>query len=164
MLVLIGLLLVYLDIYIGSIDVIPDIIGYLLMIPGYFIAYKRGMLRKKTGSVFFLAALLHVLTLFIHTPFLVEAVLYFLEALAVFFLGLGLLKDLSSAEGASEEPWISRVQLTRASIWFILLTTVFSIPISALIPWVGTIFRVLAALCGLYVVSVLYRLDREFSL
>ena len=64
MLILIGLLIVYIDIYVGNVDVVPDLIGYLLMIPGFFIERGRGRLVKvnNTRHIDGMAALLDAMT------------------------------------------------------------------------------------------------------
>ena len=57
MLILVGLLIVYVDIFVGSVDVVPDLIGYLLMIPGFLIERNKG--RLSLGSAVVLLAQLH---------------------------------------------------------------------------------------------------------
>ena len=94
MLILIGLLLIYIDIYIGSIDVIPDLIGYLLLIPGFFVDRSRTGLARPVLYSILLALGMNLATMIPGIPFLLEILFYLAEAVFVFLLAGSCLRNI----------------------------------------------------------------------
>lgn len=157
MLILIGLLIVYIDIYVGNVDVVPDLIGYLLMIPGFFI--ERGRL-----SLYFLWALLGLLvlqavTLLTDLPLIPELVMYVAEALLILLLGRTFLRAVQPQE--EDDAALLKVKTVRTAMFYILAATLSSIPLSTVFPVAGHIIRATTALLGLYIVYCLYQFRKD---
>ena len=159
MLILIGLLIVYIDIYVGNVDVVPDLIGYLLMIPGFFIERGRGRL-----SLYFLWALLallvlQALALLTDLPLIPELVMYVAEAFLILLLGRTFLRAVQPQQ--EDDAALLKVKTVRTAMFYILAAALSSIPLSTVFPVAGHIIRATTALLGLYIVYCLYQFRKD---
>lgn len=159
MLIIIGLLLIYIDIVIGAIDVIPDCIGYALLLLGLLTEYRRLQI---PGKLLFLALGTFILSILglINTGYVVlkwslYGALVVLEAVTVHCL----LKELSRSFDGSDPVWPPRVSLTNTCIVFVAICSTAGLPLSLF-----TAGAVLIALCkltgGLYITYIIYKLYR----
>ena len=148
MLLAIGLILVYVDIEIGHIDLIPDIMGYALLFPG-LIASRR-FLKKPALMLSLLGAniVLELLNLIPTGLIFINAVSYFALVLLNAVFVLLLIRSLKLAWPKEERAWPVRVSLANTCVKFTLICQIAGIPIT----WftAGNVFiQVSCAACGL---------------
>ena len=159
MLIIIGLLIVYIDIAVGGVDVIPDVIGYLLMVPGFFI--ERSRRRLSFGFACVLLALLLLQTAgWVFDLTLIPALIsYAAEAILTLILGRMFLSSVSPDDPSENDQL--RIKTIRTAMFYIMAATLAIIPLDTFSAVYGHILRATTALCGIYVVWSLYQLHRD---
>lgn len=160
MLILIGFLLIYVDILVGSIDVVPDLMGYLLMVPGFFALRSRFRFPRLFAVSLLIGLAASILALWGWNLW-VSALLYLVCALSNYGMGLSFLKALTAGPQWKEDSHALMVQTVKTALLLILLIAVFSIPLSALsavVEWICLIFEILA---GLFTVASFYRIYQK---
>ena len=156
MLLLISALILYTDIFVGSVNVVPDIVGYLLLIPAFFTIRTRFRLNRRLLVYAVLGILLEALLFLITDYPVVTVVFYLLLAVLEFLIGLRVLQDLTSGLDRSEEPMKTRLSICRTALLFMFLVTLFALPLSVF-PLFRTILRIVSIPLAWFFVWQLYR-------
>ncbi|MBR2263170.1 MAG: hypothetical protein IJ917_02300 [Firmicutes bacterium] len=159
MLILVGLLIVYVDIFVGSVDVVPDLIGYLLMIPGFLIERNKGRLSLGSAVVLLAQLLIRAAGLLFDLTLLPTLILYVMDALLVLILGRMFLASICP-ETPTENSEL-KVKTLQTAMFYIFAATLAIIPLETFSAAAGHILRATTALCGVYVVLSLYRFYRD---
>ena len=155
MLLLIGVLILYVDIFVGTVDVVPDLVGYLFILAGFFTIRRRFLLPGKLLVLTILALILEVLLFTFTSSLYVTVAIYAVQAVLIFLFGRWLLNRLTEGLDKSEEPVRTQCSMARTGMLFLLLSALVVLPLSAF-PVILTILRICDLLCGLLIVWLLY--------
>ncbi|MCR5004375.1 MAG: hypothetical protein K6A77_00555 [Clostridiales bacterium] len=159
MLILIGLLIVYIDIFVGSVDVVPDLIGYLLMIPGFLIERGKGWLSLRFALVLLVQLLVQAAGFLPDLTLIPMLILYLLDALLVLILGRMFLTAV--CPDVPTEDADLKIKTLRTAMFFIFAATLAILPLETFSAAAGHILRATTALCGLFIVFHLYQFHRD---
>lgn len=156
MLVILGLLFLYIDVWMGGVDFFPDLFGYILL----FIAVFRGWQYQKIYSSRILllsiaVAAVAVITGAERTSYLISIVLTLLTAIGQFLLVRSLYQAHKRLTGSKEKS--DQDQLMETALILILICEICS-PILSLVPVLPYILLGLESLVGILITVKMHRL------
>ncbi len=162
MLVILGYLILCVDIYIGSVNVIPDLVGHLLIVIGAFVVHQR----LRPPVLFYVpvlaAPLLHIGGLLVQN-LTVVVILWILENICVYWTMRSFLGLLTQDARYHEEPEALRVKILQTCLLALLLISLFIVPVTAILPAMEWILLILQALLGLMTAYGMYSIfSKEF--
>ena len=159
MLIIIGLLIVYIDIVIGNVDVVPDLIGYLLMIPGFFMERSQNQLSLRFAWTLLTLLLLQAAGWIFDLTLIPALISYVAEAILTLFLGRLFLAAVSHKDPSENE--LLRIKTVHTAMFYIMAATLSIIPLDTFSVVAGHVLRATSALCGIYIVWSLYQFHRD---
>lgn len=158
MLTILGLLAIYLDPFVGTVDIVPDAVGYCLISISLLVYNRKCPGGIRTVCLSAVGLFLSCLSYFpVDSPGL-ALLLYILlpvaELLVVFSLLAVLVKQLPDEIRSG---WLIRAKLVQLCQALLFLFSIFSVLFSVILVFqIGTVL--LQAACGIYILLTLYAL------